>query len=271
MPSRMNVLSNRRVLGRVVAIAAALVLLIPVGASQAQPDQSTVPGKKFAAYEYGWYPIRHVDHFDNKMPRYWQRSGAGKIRTQHGMFTMMSRRHGSVAATMKRHVWDRGRWEIRMRAKRLESGNADFVAQAELIPAGNRAYNCGARNIAFASTRLHSKRATHYIRTLPNREFSRTRSHLRLSTDEWHTYGVEVTPRRISWFMDGKVRSTEKRRIALHGVPMVLRLRLLAAPGQTMNKSRLQVDTVRYFTLKSPNKKSVRAPRPTQGTHGGAC
>ena len=38
-----------------------------------------------------------------------------------------------------------------------------------------------------------------------------------------------------------------------------------------MNKSRLQVDTVRYFTLKSKNKKSVRAPRPTQGTHGGAC
>jgi hypothetical protein len=46
---------------------------------------------------------------------------------------------------------------------------------------------------------------------------------------------------------------------------------LRAVPGQTMNLSRLQVDTVGYFSLKSPNKKSVRAPRLQRRTYHGAC
>ena len=38
-----------------------------------------------------------------------------------------------------------------------------------------------------------------------------------------------------------------------------------------MNESRLQVDTVRYFTLQSPNDLPVRAPRPLVGTYADAC
>ena len=51
---------------------------------------------------------------------------------------------------------------------------------------------------------------------------------------------------------------------------MAFRLQLQAVPGATMNESRLQVDTVRYFTLQSPNDLPVRrrgpswAPTPTR-------
>jgi hypothetical protein len=38
-----------------------------------------------------------------------------------------------------------------------------------------------------------------------------------------------------------------------------------------MNRSRLQVDTVRYFTLKTPSKKPVRGGLPEAGTYADAC
>jgi hypothetical protein len=257
-------------------MAAALALLMPIGASQAQTapsDRSALPGKKFAAYEYGWYPIRHADHFEkgDGLPRYWHKTGKGKVGTQNGMITIMSRRQGSIAATMHRKVWDRGRWEIRFRTNTYETAHTDYVASAELIPAGNRPYNCGARNIALASYRPGGRQVNHYIRTLPNNQFSRTKTRMNLSSGYWHTYAVEVTPRRISWFTDGRVRATERRPAALSGVKLALRLKLTAKPGERMNQSRLQVDTVRYFTLKSPNDKSIKAPRPTRGTYGRAC
>jgi len=252
------------------------VLLLPLGASQAQPDRSTVPGKKFAAYEYGWYPISHVDHFKRRLPRYYDTHGTAgavaDVRTQNGMFTIMSDRRGSTGATLRRHAHDRGRWEIRLRGKRIETGHADFTVVAELIPAGkSTAQHCGARNVGFASFRPTSSRARFYSRTLPNNAFTKTRRRMNLSNDYWHTYGVEVTPRRISWFVDGRVRATERRAAALSGVPLALRLQLKAIPNTTMNLSRLQVDTVRYFSLKSPNKKSIRAPRLERRTYTGAC
>ena len=52
------------------------------------------------------------------------------------------------------------------------------------------------------------------------------------------------------------------------GFDRLMRLELTAVPGQQMNRSRLQVDTVRYFTLKSPNKKPVDAPATMAGLIG---
>jgi hypothetical protein len=269
-----NLLSHRRASGRVVAIGAALALLLPLGALQAHGEPlPSQQGKKFAAYRYGWYPIRHVDHFDHRLPKYWKRSGTGTVKTQKGMITLISSNRGNTTATLgKKKVWDRGRWEVRLRAKRFERGNTDYLATAELIPAGRRPYHCGARNIGFARFRPDGQTVTHYIRNLPNHQFTRSRTGIPLSNDYWHTYGVEVTPKRISWFMDGRVRATERRPQALSGVPLSLRLQLTAPSSTaTMNRSRLQVDTVRYFSLKSKNKKSVKAPQPTRSTYGRAC
>lgn len=273
MPSRMTRnRSRRRVPGRaVVATAAALLLVVPLGASQAQSDPlPSQQGKKFAAYEYGWYPIKHVDHFDDPLPRYWHKSGPGIVQTQNGMITIISTKRGSTGATIRRHAWTRGRWEIRMRAKRFEAGDTNFRATAELIPAAGRDYNCGARNIALANFRPTGKRVRHYVRTRPNHQFSRSKR-MKLTNDYWHTYGVEVTRKRITWFTDGKARSVERRPAALSGVPLALRLQLTAAPGKTMNHSRLQVDTVRFFTLKSKNKKPVRGPHLRRSRYGHAC
>jgi hypothetical protein len=281
-PLMSDLQNRRRTALRAVVLAATLMLLLPYGANAQSDEQEQVEGKKFAAEEYGWYPIEHVDHFETrKMPRYWKQNGPGIVRAQNGMITIYSkcadrrnpRCHAreSVGATMTKHVWDRGRWEIRMRATRFQTEHTDYFATAELIPSGDQAYNCGARNIGLASFQPESHSVSQYARTLPDNEFSWSKTGMNLSNNYWHTYAVEVTPKRISWYTDGVVRRTERRPEALSGIPLALRLQLTAVPGQTMNWSRLQVDTVRFFTLKSKNKKSTRAPQPAQGTYADAC
>jgi hypothetical protein len=256
-----------------VAVATAAVLTLPLAASQAQGEQAQrIPGKKFAAYEYGWYPIHFVDHFEpgKRLSRKWDTHGVGSVHPQNGMLTIVSGGNADVGATLRREAHRYGRWEIRLRGKRFETGNTDFTVAAELIPAGDRSQNCGARNVGLASFRPHSGRARFFSRTLPNDSFH-AKKRLNLRNDYWHTYGVELTRKRVSWFVDGEVRRTERRPEALSGVPMAFRLQLQAVPGATMNDSRLQVDTVRYFTLKSPNDKSIRAPRARKGSFRRAC
>ncbi len=266
-------MSNRRLSGRIlVALAATAALVLPLDASQAQSDQTTVPGKTFAAYEYWWYPIDFVDHFIDPLSSQWEVEGSGDARTQNGMLTLMSTRKGSLGVTLRGHDRDRGRWEIRLRGKRFETGNTDYTVAAELIPAGSRDQHCGARNIGFASFRPEvDSSARFHVRTLPDLQFTSVRRQMNLTNDYWHTYAVQVTTKRIAWFVDGVARAVENRPEALSGIPLTLRLQLQAVPGETMNLSRLQVDTARYFTLKTPSKKPVRGTLPDLGTYADAC
>lgn len=252
-------------------IAGAVLLALPLGASQAQSDADEVPGQTFAAYEYGWYPIAFVDHFRDPLSGSWEVSGDGSVLTQNGMLTIVGDTNESVGATLRGEAQDRGRWEIRLRAARWETRHTDFTVAAELVPAGDASYDCGARNVALASFRPEAHRARFYIRNLPDRSFGKQKRSMNLSNNYWHTYGVEVTPKRISWFVDGEVQATERRPEALTGIPLDLRLQLQAVPGARMNQSRLQVDTVRYFTLQNPNDRPVRAPRPRMGIYEDAC
>lgn len=260
----------RAVVG-LLALAAALLLVLGQGPGHAATDPPPpLQGKKFAAYEFGWYPINHVDHFDDPLPDYWAVHGPGDVGTQNGMITIMSTDEGTTGATLRGHSRARGRWEIRMRARRYETAHTDFVATAVLVPAGKQAYRCGARNLALASFHPGDRAVRFHTRTLPDHEYSAVLP-VKQTNEYWHTYGVEVTRKRISWFVDGVVRATERRPEARAGIRLALRLELTATTGATMNQSRLQVDTVRYFTLKSPNDKSVKARRPTAGTYTDAC
>jgi hypothetical protein len=38
-----------------------------------------------------------------------------------------------------------------------------------------------------------------------------------------------------------------------------------------MNPSRMQMDWLRYFTLRKPNSRSVEAPLPRSGSYADAC
>lgn len=263
---------RRRTRRLLVAVAAVAALALPLGASQADTAPTTVPGKTFAAYEYWWYPIDFVDHFVEPLDDQWEVAGNGTAGTQHGMLTLDSTRRGSLGVTLRGHDRDRGRWEIRLRGTRFETGRADFTVAAELVPAGQQDQHCGAQNIGFASFRPEvDSTARFHLRNLPDLEYTSVKRRMNLTNGYWHTYAVQVTTKRIAWFVDGVARAVENRPEALSGIPLTLRLQLQAVPGEPMNRSRLQVDTVRYFTLATPSKKPVRGPLPVLGTYADAC
>ena len=101
-----------------------------------------------------------------------------------------------------------------------------------------------------------------YIRSRPARQFEGS---LRrgLGQDQWHTYAVEVTPARISWFVDASVIRTERRPKALSGTKFQVRFTMQAIKGKRMNPARMQMDWLRYWTLHGAQRAfHLRRPRP---------
>jgi hypothetical protein len=82
---------------------------------------------------------------------------------------------------------------------------------------------------------------------------------------------VEVTRNHVSWFVDTRVVRTERRDRVLTGVELRPRLRIEAEGGGRMNDSRLQADWVRYYTLKRPNAKSIKAPQMDRKRYRQGC
>ena len=115
-----------------------------------------------------------------------------------------------------------------------------------------------------------SKVARGAVRTLPDRQFTFSRK-VDVRSRAWHTYAVEVTKKRVSWFVDTKVIRTERRSAALSGVRYKPRFRIVGHPNARMNSSRMQMDWVRYYDLDRPNAKSVKAPRMNKGRYADAC
>jgi hypothetical protein len=186
------------------------------------------------------------------------------------MLTLNTGSAGSVSATLKGAGHDTGRWEIRLRSRRYETGHTPYAVRTELIPGGDRDQHCGGQNVALESYKLGGRRAHLYIRTLPNKSFSAFTG-MNLGNDRWHTFAVEVTPKHIAWFVDAHVLVNERRPAALSGVPFTVRFTMAGQPGARMNRSRMQMDWLRYYTLQKPNSKSIDAPQARESTYADAC
>lgn len=254
---------------RLAVLAGALVLVVSL-APASSAHHANPPGPVNAQTTFGWGKPKWQDDFIGPRKRIWRVSGRGNVRTQHGMLTLNTAKRGSTRAILTKKGHRTGRWEIRLRSRRYSTNATDYRVRTELVPARSRARNCGARNVALESYRLGSRRAHTYLRTRPNRSFNAFTG-LNLSNDRWHTFAVEVTRKRISWFVDGHVLMSERRSAALSGVPFTVRFTMVGTPGRRMNQSRMQMDWLRYFTLAKPNKRSVRAPQARRTTYAGAC
>jgi hypothetical protein len=253
-----------------VGAVTALALTVLPGLPAAVADHARPPGPVNAQTTFGWGKPQWQDDFVGPRKRIWKVRGKGNVRTQHGMLTLNTARRGSTTAILKGAGHRTGRWEIRLRSRWYEAGHTPYRVRTELIPAGGRKQHCGARNIALESYKLGGNRAHFYIRTLPRNQFT---AHVgrNLGKDRWHTFAVEVTRKRISWFVDAHVIRTERRDAALSGVPLTVRFKMVAQRGERMNVGRMQMDWLRYFTLRKPNKKSVKAPHPRRGAYHRAC
>ena len=65
--------------------------------------------------------------------------------------------------------------------------------------------------------------------------------------------------------------NTERRAEALDPVPRQLKFELRAKGGRTMDPARMQMDWMRYWSMRAPNEKSIKAPQLELSTFNGAC
>jgi hypothetical protein len=177
-------------------------------------------------------------------------------------------RIGKVVAWPKGRAARYGRWESRLRAVELGSAGRHFRFTWRLVPVNGA--KCGGNMVVLASYRPGDKQVRGKVRTLPHHEFRYSLGR-DLRSRAWHAYAVEVTPKRISWFVDTKVVHTERRPAALSGVKLKPQLVITGTKGEANRTSMMQMDWVRYYSLKRPNARSVKAPRMTKGTYAGAC
>ena len=220
-----------------------------------------------AAKIFRWGNAQFNDEFVTPLKSMWLVNQPGTVRNQNGMLTLDATR-GTVTATVKGHLHRYGRWEARVRAKQYGTGNRPYRVLWELVPSGPE--HCGAQNIILSDYTLGTNRSTMHARSLPDVEYTASKN-LPLSDNEFHTYAVEVTPDHISWFVDTKVIMTERRDSARTGALYTVRFRLYGPARAKMNKGRMQMDWMRYYTLARPNAQSISAPRATLGTYSSAC
>ncbi len=281
MPSPRLAATPRRARTRprpLVLLVALVAATLTLGSS-ALPTASahhagSSPGPVNAASTYGWaFAGGNVwdEAFKSRsVPKRWKKSGRGQVATQHAMLTLNATRNASVSATRNARGHRYGRWEVRLRSKRFERRGADFRVLTELVPTKTSARHCGARNIALERFRIGSHHAGFYTRTMPGHTFHASRK-MSLRNDKWNTYAVEVTPHHVSWFVNAHVVRTEKRDAAVSGLRLTPRFTMKAVPGRRMSSSRMQMDWIRHFSLKSHNKKSIRAPHANAGRYRGGC
>ncbi len=229
------------------------------------PPNPTNAGKIFR-----WGNKQWGDEFKTALSRTWKVNRPALVRNQHGMLTLDTANTGaSVAATYLGHSRIYGRWEARVRGRQYGTGGRPYTLYWELVPS-HQPYHCGAGSLVLSQYTLGIGSAEMHVRNLPDTDFTASRR-MYLSNNEFHTYAVEITPDHVSWFVDTKVVNTERRPEALQGVPLMPRFRVQAVAGARMNRGRMQMDWMRYYTLDRTNAKPITAPQLTQTTYADAC
>jgi hypothetical protein len=260
-------MSPQRTIRQLGIVAAAGAMLLPL-AGPAHADFGAKTGHRFAYSRYHWGPITWQYTFETgKFPRQaWHQEGQGQLGQNYGMITLDSDSPGGLSATLTKHPETYGRWEVRMRDKRFpHTTGADYTVATELVPASDPDGHCGGQAIDYGSYTPDRSATAFALHALPGQVYTASRS-ARHPDDFWHTYAVQITRKNITWFLDGKPQVTERNPSAFSRVPYTMRLALIPPAGATaMKKTRLMVDTVRYFTLKH-GKRATAHKAPAEST-----
>jgi len=175
---------------------------------------------------------------------------------------------GGSTLTLVDQPAERGRWEITERSYQYEGAARDYAFVLELIPADPAGYDCGAHNITIARVSPGDDRVTVGVNA-GSATWNRTFQGYRQGGAS-HTYAVEVTGRRITWFIDARSVASVEASAAIPRVPMTVRMRLVGDGTAEMNKAVVKIDWVRSYDLK----RGTVPPRGAdlvKGTYGDAC
>lgn len=168
---------------------------------------------------------------------------------------------GTTTATLAGNAMTYGRWEFRRRIDVFEDGAPDYRVTIDLVPASDPDATCGSSVIHVADVTYDATRARVGVSSRrANRSWTGTRRIPRLG-DGPHSFGVEVTRRHITWFLDGESIATVRNRKAAPGVPLTPRLGLVGNGQDEMRRTRVLYDWQRGWPLNKRAAKADKGPR----------
>jgi hypothetical protein len=186
---------------------------------------------------------------------WWDRStGLGRASQHNGGLLLDSQRDwsgpgdfGTTSATLRGNAARYGRWEAKMRFKRLETGARNYTARIELVPDRAKDYACGSRTITVASVPVGRSGVVIGARNGTRRWHAKR--HITIGQNQAVAFAVEVARRHVTWFYNGKAIGTVRSGAAVSGVPLTMRLRLVGPQNREMNKTGYISDWQRGFDL----------------------
>ncbi len=168
---------------------------------------------------------------------------------------------GTTTATLTGNPMTYGRWEFRRRIDVFEDAGRDYRVKIELVPAFESDARCGLNVVKVADVAFNSARARIGVSSARSQKaWAGSRRIPRLG-DGAHTFGVEVTRKHITWFLDGESLATVKRRKAIPRVPLTPRLSLVGQGDTEMRRTRVLYDWQRGWPLNKRAQASEPGPR----------
>lgn len=180
---------------------------------------------------------------------------------------------GDTSLTLRGKPARLGRWELRERIRQYPqydgSETTPFTFVAELIPDDPAAYDCGRHNITIARATVGGSSII-VGANAGTVTWNRTLNGYGRAEREGRLYAVQITGRRITWFINGRAVASLAASAAIPKVPMTVRMRVLGQGGKEMKKSHVLIDWVRNYDLTKgsvpPNGYAL-----TQSAYGGDC
>jgi hypothetical protein len=192
--------------------------------------------------------------------------------------------------------WPRvnGRWEVRYRTlSRRDAAETtieieqpdgsttvepltDYKSRLELVPAGTPAQRCTPTSILMAGFDPAEVRVAVIGLTTPGVSYAgKVTAWSQLGDlnhrgswtgpsntkkQAWHVWGIELKPKVISWFLDGKVIRRAPRPASIRSTAFSFRAGLLGAASPQVHTaaSTSQMDWARYWTLKHTTKNKAK-------------
>lgn len=165
---------------------------------------------------------------------------------------------GSQWVTLQNGARKFGRWEVRVRTKSSDTTRKDFRTLLELVPAKNP--DCAGKTITMGNFAAHARKMKFGVKSMrASKKWQKVRKVGDIENVSL-TVAVEVTKRHISWFVNGKVIGTVKRKAAVPRVPLTMRLTQQGRGQEEMNRTQAIFDWMRGFDLSRGKKVKGGAP-----------
>lgn len=175
---------------------------------------------------------------------------------------------GTTSATLRDNARAYGRWEAKMRLKRLETGAKNYTAKIELVPARDQDYVCGARNITVASVKVGSGGVG--IGARNGKTQWQANRKINVPVDRAVSFAVEVTRKHVTWFYNGRPIGTVRSGAAVSDVPLTMRLSLAGDQNREMNKTFFISDWQRGYDLHT-GRSVTSGDSLRKGKYSGGC